>query len=187
MQIRLKIALAATGFALAAVPAFAVEMPPDGSKNFSTPNDAPSYFTNEAVPESARVDHAATFDKEDAGISSAAAEEGPAVSVGTESGHHGRHASAHRSAKHSLGRPRDPGAPTRYAKATSSKGTRATTPHTTTAHTDGGSRSASMAKGSQSGSQAGTSKPSGTKHARNSTRQHAATLPFGALPLAQGV
>ena len=187
MQTRLKIALAATGFALVAVPAFAVEMPPDGSKNFSTPNDAPSYFTNEAVPESARVDHAATFDKEDAGISSAAAEEGPAVSVGTESGHHGRHASGRRSTKHSLGRSRDNGAPTRYAKATSSKGTRATAPHTTTAHTDGAGRSASTAKGSQGGPQASTNKPSGTKHARSGTRQHAAAIPFGALPLAQGV
>ena len=62
MQTRLKIALAAGGFALATIPAFAVEMPTDGSKNFSPPTDAPSYFTNETVPESARVDRA------DAGI-----------------------------------------------------------------------------------------------------------------------
>jgi hypothetical protein len=186
MQTRVKIALAATGFALATVPAFAVEMPSDGSKNFSTPNDAPSYFTNETIPESARVDHAATFDKEDTGVSSAAPEDGPAVSVETETGQDGRHASAHRSTKHSLGRSRGHGAPTRYAKATSSKGTRATAPHTTTAHTDGGSRSAGTAKGSQGGPQAGTSKPSGTKHARNGTRQHAAALPSGGLPLAQG-
>ncbi len=55
MQIKLKIALAAAGFALATIPAFAVEMPTDGSKNFSTPADAPSYFSNEAVPEPARV------------------------------------------------------------------------------------------------------------------------------------
>ena len=61
MQIKLKIALAVAGFALATIPAFAVEMPTDGSKNFSTPADAPSYFTNEAVPEPARVDHAADF------------------------------------------------------------------------------------------------------------------------------
>jgi hypothetical protein len=186
MQTKLQIALAAASFALATIPAFAAEMPPDGSKNFSTPNDAPSYFTNETIPESARVDHAAAFDKEDAGISSAAPEDGPAVSVGTETGQHGRHASAHRSTKHSLGRSRGHGAPTHYAKATSSKGMRATAPHTTTAHTDGGSRSASTAKGSQGGPQAGTSKPSGTKHARSGTRQHAAALPSGALPLAQG-
>jgi len=69
MQTRLKIALAAAGFALATIPAFAAEMPTDGSKNFSPPSDAPSYFANETVPESARVDRAAAFDKEDAGIS----------------------------------------------------------------------------------------------------------------------
>ena len=51
MQTRLKTALAAAGFALATIPAFAVEMPTEGSKNFSTPSDAPSYFTNEATPE----------------------------------------------------------------------------------------------------------------------------------------
>ena len=66
MQTRLKIALAAVGFVLAGVPAFAVEMPTDGSKNFSSPTDAPSYFTNETVPESARVDRAESFDEEDA-------------------------------------------------------------------------------------------------------------------------
>ena len=65
MQIRLKIALAAASFALATIPVFAVEMPTDGSKNFSTPNDAPSYFANETVPESARVDHATPFTSED--------------------------------------------------------------------------------------------------------------------------
>ena len=72
MQTRLKIALAAAGFALATIPAFAAEMPTDGSKNFSPPSDAPSYFANETVPESARVDRAAAFDKEDAGIAATA-------------------------------------------------------------------------------------------------------------------
>ena len=65
MQIGLKIALAAAGFALATVPTFAVEMPTDGSKNFSPPADAPGYFANEAVPESARVANPATFTDED--------------------------------------------------------------------------------------------------------------------------
>ena len=67
MQTILKIALAAVDFALAAIPAFAVEMPTDGSKNFSSPTDAPSYFTSETLPESARVDRAASFDEEDVG------------------------------------------------------------------------------------------------------------------------
>ena len=81
MQTRLKIAAAAAGFALATIPAFAVEMPTDGSKNFSPPTDAPVYFTNETVPESARVDRAAAFDKEDAGISRTTPDLGPAVSA----------------------------------------------------------------------------------------------------------
>ena len=118
MQIKLKIALAAASFALATIPAFAVEMPTDGSKNFSSPNDAPSYFANETVPESARVDHATPFTSEDV---AAAPEDGPAVSGATETGRHDRHASAHSSMKHSLGRSRGHGVSTHYTKATSSK------------------------------------------------------------------
>jgi hypothetical protein len=106
MQIKLKIALAAASFALATIPAFAVEMPTDGSKNFSSPNDAPSYFTNETVPESARVANPASFTSEDV---AAVPEDGPAVSGATETGRHDRHASAHSSTKHSLGRSRGHG------------------------------------------------------------------------------
>src|SRR6516162_8375455 len=91
MQTRLKIALAAVGFALAASPTFAVEMPTDGSKNFSPPTDAPSYFTNETVPESARVDRA------DAGIGVTTSHVGPAVSVGTDTTQYDRHTSTHQS------------------------------------------------------------------------------------------
>ena len=91
---KLKIVLTAVVFALAAIPAFAVEMPPD------PPTDAPSYFTNETVPESARVDRAESFDEEDA------PEAGPAVSVGTDD----RHTSTHRSARHSPGKSKGHGA-----------------------------------------------------------------------------
>ena len=98
MQTGLKTALAAAGFALATIPAFAVEMP-TGSKNFSAPSDAPSYFTNEAIPKSARVDRAATFDEEDAGV-------GPAVSAGADTGRHNPHAAVHRSTRHSSGKSR---------------------------------------------------------------------------------
>jgi hypothetical protein len=94
MQTRLKIALVAIGFALAALPAFAVEMPTDGSKNFNPATDAPSYLTNETLPESARVDRAESFDEEDA------PEAGPAVSVGTDE----RHTSPRRSARRSPGK-----------------------------------------------------------------------------------
>ena len=118
MQIKLKIALTAASFALATIPAFAVEMPTDGSKNFSSPNDAPSYFTNETVPESARVANPASFTSEDV---AAVREDGPAVSGATETGRHDRHASAHSSTKHSLGRSRGHYSSTRYAKATASQ------------------------------------------------------------------
>ena len=116
MQTRLKIALAAVGFALAASPTFAVEMPTDGSKNFSPPTDAPSYFTNETVPETARVDRAASIDEEDAGIGATTPDVGPAVSVGTDTTQYDRHASTHRSARHSPGKSKGHGASAHYAK-----------------------------------------------------------------------
>ena len=162
MQIKLKIALAAACFALGTIPAFAVEMPTDGSKNFSTPNDAPSYFTNETVPESARVDHATPFTSEDV---AAAPEDGPAVSGGTETGQHQRHASTHRSTKHSLGRSRG------YAPATRTEALHATATH-------------SAARGTgRGGTQTGASKSSTTRHARTGAGQHAsATWPAKPLP-----
>ena len=104
MQTRLKIALAAAGFVLATIPAFAVEMPTAGSKNFSAPGDAPSYFTNEAVPESARVDRAVTFDEEDARIGSTTPDVRPAVSPGMDTGRHDH--AAYRSTRHSRGKSR---------------------------------------------------------------------------------
>jgi hypothetical protein len=117
MQTRLKIALGALGFALAVIPAFAVEMPTDGSKNFSPPTDAPSYFTNETMPESVRVDRAASFDKEDSGIGATTPDVGPAVSVGTDTTQYDRHASTHnRSARHSPGKSKGHGALTHYAR-----------------------------------------------------------------------
>jgi hypothetical protein len=61
MQIKLTIALVAATFALASYPAFAADMPVDGTKNFTAPGDAPSYFTNETAPASARVANQATF------------------------------------------------------------------------------------------------------------------------------
>ena len=162
MQIKLKIALAAASFALATIPVFAGEMPTDGTKNFSTPTDAPSYFANETVPESARVDHATPFTSEDV---AAVPEDGPAVSGATETGH-ARHASAHGSAKHSLGRSRG------YARST---GTAAL--HSTAAHTTAGSRSASANGAGRGGTQAGASKPSTTRHARTGAGQHATAAP----------
>ena len=163
MQIKLKIALAAASFALATIPVFAGEMPTDGTKNFSTPTDAPSYFANETVPESARVDHATPFTSEDV---AAVPEDGPAVSGATETVRHARHASAHGSAKHSLGRSRG------YARST-----RTAALHSTATHTTAGSRSASANGAGRGGTQAGASKPSTTRHARTGAGQHATAAP----------
>jgi hypothetical protein len=163
MQIKLKIALAAASFALATIPVFAGEMPTDGTKNFSTPNDAPSYFANETVPESARVANPASFTSEDV---AAAPESEPAVSGERETGWHARHASAHSSAKHSLGRSRG------YARST-----RTTAQHSTATHTNAGSRSAAANGAGRGGTQAGASKPSNTRHARTGAGQHATAAP----------
>ena len=65
MQITLKVALVTAGLALASVQGVAGDLPPDGTKNFDAPPTAPSYFTNETVPEPERVNHQATFDSEE--------------------------------------------------------------------------------------------------------------------------
>jgi hypothetical protein len=117
MQTELKIALAAAGFALATVPTFAVEMPTDGSKNFSPPADAPAYFANEAVPESARVANPATFTDEDVAAIPDVEQDS---AVAAEPERHGKHAYAHKSSRHASGRSKGHGGSTRYAKSASS-------------------------------------------------------------------
>ena len=107
MQTMLKIALDAVGFALAVIPAFAVEMPTDGSKNFTSPTDAPSYFTSETLPESTRFDRAASFDEEDVGATT------PDVGDTTQ---YDRHTSPHESARHSPGKSKGHRAAAHYAK-----------------------------------------------------------------------
>jgi hypothetical protein len=182
MQIKLKVALAAAGFALATIPAFAVEMPTDGSKNFSTPTDAPSYFTNEAVPESARVANPATFTSEDV---AAAPDVGQASEAATEPERHSKHASAHRSTRHASGKSKGHGGPTGYAKSTSSKATGTAALHSTAKITTGGSRSASTATaaGKSTTTAGATNKAGPTKHARTGSRQHVDAIPAGASPL----
>jgi hypothetical protein len=183
MQMKLKIALAAAGFALATIPAFAVEMPTDGSKNFSTPADAPSYFTNEAVPESARVANPATFTSEDV---AATPDVGQASALAMEPETRGKHASAHRSGRHASGKSRGNGGPTRYAKSTSSKATGTAALNSTAKSTTGGSRSASTTKttGKSTTTAGATTKAGPTKHARTGSRQHVEAIPAGASPLA---
>jgi len=65
MQIKLTIALVAAVFALTGSLAFAADMPADGTKNFTAPGDAPSYFANETVPASARVANQAAFTEDE--------------------------------------------------------------------------------------------------------------------------
>jgi hypothetical protein len=150
MQMKLKIALVAAGFALASYPAFAFDMPPDGSKNFSPPSDVPSYFANETVPESDRVNHQETFDSNEVLEPSAA----PDVSQsGTETGRYGRHATAYGSARHAHGRYYGHGGSTHFSGAA--------TIHNTTR---------------QGYPESHGSRIYAPKHARVGTRQHAAAM-----------
>jgi hypothetical protein len=163
MQNKLTIALVAATFALAGYPAFAADMPVDGTKNFTAPGDAPSYFTNETAPASARVANQATFTEDEV----------PAPEVGqsaTDRG--GKHASARRSTKHASGKSKGSGGSAHYGRAPSSRSIRGEVAHT------GETRSASAAKGSgKSGTPAAAGKVNTTKHAKSGIRQQAAAVP----------
>jgi hypothetical protein len=163
MQNKLTIALVAATFALASYPAFAADMPADGTKNFTAPGDAPSYFANETVPASARVANQATFTEDEV----------PAPEVGqpaTDRG--GKHASARRSTKHASGKSKGSGGSAHYGRAPSSRSIRGEVAHTS------GTRSASAAKGSgKSGTPAAAGKVNTTKHAKSGIRQQAAAVP----------
>jgi hypothetical protein len=163
MQNKLTIALVAATFALASYPAFAADMPVDGTKNFTAPGDAPSYFTNETAPASARVANQATFTEDEV----------PAPEVGqpaTDRG--GKHASARRSTKHASGKSKGSGGSAHYGRAPSSRSIRGEVAHTSE------TRSASAAKGSgKSGTPAAAGKVNTTKHAKSGIRQQAAVVP----------
>ena len=116
MQMKLTIAVAAAAFALASFPALAVEMPDYGSKNFTTPGVAPSYFTNENGAASARGPDTASAPAADE-TDDATPSDVPLVNPGT--GRHGKHASVGKSKGH--------GGSTHYAKAPSAKSTGTTT------------------------------------------------------------
>jgi len=162
MQNKLTIALVAAAFALASSLAFAADMPADGTKNFTAPGDAPSYFANETVPASARVANQATFTEVD---DSTASEE----PVGTDRG--GTRASARYSTKHASGKSKGHGGSTHYTKTPSSKSTRVAAARSTGSSTN-------VAKvSSKSGTPAGASKANGTKHAKSGIRHQAAVVP----------
>ena len=101
MHITLKVALVTAGLALASVQAVAGDLPPDGTKNFDAPPTAPSYFTNETVPEPERVNHQATFDSEEVLEPGASEEQLPNPAL-RRWGRYGRH--AYRSAGQGHGR-----------------------------------------------------------------------------------
>ena len=164
MQNKLTIALAVAAFALASSLAFAADMPADGTKNFTAPGDAPSYFTNEAVPASARVANQATFTEVDDAAASEV--EQPATDRG------GKRASARKSTKYASGKSKGHGGSTHYTKTPSSKSTRSEVAHTS------GTPSASAAKGSgKNGTPAAAGKVNTTKHAKSGIRQQAAAIP----------
>jgi len=116
MRIKLTIAAAAAAFALASVPVLAGEMPAYGTKNFTAPGVAPSYFTNESGAASIRGPETAAIPDEP---DDAAAADVPLVNPGT--GRHGKHASGGKSGRHASGKSGDNGGSTHYAKPPSSK------------------------------------------------------------------
>jgi hypothetical protein len=166
MQIKLTIALVAAIFALASFPAFAADMPADGTKNFTAPGDAPSYFTNEAVPPSARVANQATFTELEEEVA-------PAPSYRKEKARGGKRASARKSSKHASGKSKGRGGSTYYMQEPLSKSIRAA------AAPNSGTRSVGAAKVSgktwtpAGGSKANSTKP-GTKPAKSGIGQNAA-------------
>jgi hypothetical protein len=168
MQNKLTIALVAAAVALASSLAFAADMPVDGTKNFTAPGDAPSYFANETAPASARVANQATFTEDEV----------PAPEVGppaTDRG--GKRASTRKSTKHASGKSKGSGGSAHYTKASSSKSNRSEVTHAS------GTRSASAAKGSgKSGTPAAAGKVNTTKHAKSGIRQQAAAVPRTTVP-----
>jgi hypothetical protein len=173
MQTKLKMALCASVVMLAGFPALAVDMPVDGTKNFSAPNDAPSYFSNETVPEPARINHPATFDSQDLGADTAA-DERSVSPIRTETRRFATHSSSHRS-RHGFFRSQGHGGSTRFARLAWSRPDRIGVPH-------GGSRPASVTRAAaRGGPQTGATRTNPTKHARTGSRQHAAVGPPSVL------
>ena len=153
MQIKLTIAAIAALFVLVSFPVLAVEMPADGTKNFSPPGSTPSYFANETVPESSRVANPATFTREDVAAVPEGTEVDPVDLPRAQTGRHGRHASAYRSGKHGFA-----GGMGAYRNAALH-------------HT------ASATKSHGSSATAGAGRTNATKHAKTNIRQHAAAVP----------
>jgi hypothetical protein len=122
MPSKLMITYCAAALAIVSVPAFAVDIPDSGSKNFSPAGDTPTYFTNESVPISARTadTNASDFTAEEA------AAPVPAVTVPAahpNTGRHGRYGSVQRSVRHTLGQSRGTYHSTHFTTAATQTGT----------------------------------------------------------------
>lgn len=103
---KLTIAFVAGALAFASFPAFAVDIPDSGSKNFSPTGDTPSYFTNESTPISARTADTTERDWSAADDAAPAPSTAEAAPSRAPSGRHGKYASAQRSGKHTFGKSR---------------------------------------------------------------------------------
>jgi hypothetical protein len=102
---RLTITFLAGMLALMGLPAFALDLPDSGSKNFSPPTDTPSYFSNETAPVSART---ADTTERDWSAVDALAPDRPAAHPSTSAHRgrmrHGKYGSAQRYGKHAPGK-----------------------------------------------------------------------------------
>ena len=104
-MLKLTTTFLAGALAFACLPAFAVELPDYGSKNFSPSDDTPSYFANESTPVSART--ADTTQGDWSAVDEMAPARpafGGARSSYTHSRGHGRYAVGQRSGRHGVGR-----------------------------------------------------------------------------------
>jgi hypothetical protein len=115
MMKRLIIACLASAIAFAGFPAFALDLPDYGSKNFSPPSDTPSHFANESEPVAARTADATETDWS-AVDAIAPQRSATAASLRSHGGRHGRHASAQRHGKYGLGKPRSTGQAAKSAR-----------------------------------------------------------------------
>ena len=102
---------------VASLPAFALDLPDSGSKNFSPPGDTPTHFANESVPVSARTADTTVNDwTAEEAVAPVPSVVRPAAANHPTTGRHGKYASA----KHAASRSRGKGHSTRIAKANGS-------------------------------------------------------------------
>src|SRR5215813_12758390 len=95
-MLKLTITALAGVLGFACLPAFAVDLPDYGSKNFSPSGDTPSYFANESAPVSART--ADTTERDWSAVDESAR------ASHSRGGRHGRYAIAGRSGRQGVSR-----------------------------------------------------------------------------------